>query len=79
MALFTNARSRQIAIVGANSEDDARLFASDADPFGHEWRDPMKFVCDTFNTEEDHVVGDVIFRSVPIELPASLKPKRQKK
>jgi hypothetical protein len=60
--------SRQTAVVAANSEEEARLFASDADPFRHAWRDPAKFNCEMMDTTDDHVVGDVVFRSEPVSL-----------
>lgn len=70
-------QSRQIAIVPAENEDDARLIATKADSMGRDWRDSRVFAADSFDTSERHVISDVIFRSTPV-LPAP-KPKRGKK
>jgi hypothetical protein len=69
-------KSRQIAIVSAETEGDARAIATTADPMGRNWRDNL-FVADSMDTSERHVIGDVIFRSTPVA-PAR-KPKRVKK
>jgi hypothetical protein len=39
--------SRQVAIVAADTEDEARQIASMHDAFGRNWRDPHFAVCDT--------------------------------
>jgi hypothetical protein len=70
-------KSRQIAIVSAENEDDARDFATTADPMGHNWRDALAFTADSIETSERHVIGDVIFRSTPV--PPAPKAKRTKK
>lgn len=66
-------RSIQTALVPADSEDDARRIATETDPLGHDWRDQTRFVADTIVTPESHVVGDIIFKSVPTgaKLPKS--------
>jgi hypothetical protein len=58
--------SRQAAIVAADTEDEARQIASIHDPFGRGWRDPRFAACDSLETSETHVFGDVIFRSEPL-------------
>jgi hypothetical protein len=70
-------KSRQIAIVAAETEDDARAIATTADPMGRNWRDIHLFPADMIETTERHVIGDVIFRSTPT--PPVPKPKRTKK
>jgi hypothetical protein len=70
-------KSRQIAIVSAETEQDARVIATTADPMGRDWRDPHAYAADSMNTSERHVIGDVIFRSTPATPPP--KPKRAKK
>ncbi len=57
-------RSRQIAIIAAQSEDEARAFAAAADPFGRDWLSERLFRCDVFEDMQTHVVGDVTFRSI---------------
>jgi hypothetical protein len=58
-------RSWQIALVPAETEEDARRMATMADPMGRDWRNTSSFVADSMDTPERHVVGDVIFRSTP--------------
>jgi hypothetical protein len=70
-------KSRQIAIVSAETEQDARAIATTADPMGRDWRDPHAYAADSMNTSERHLIGDVIFRSRPATPPP--KPKRSKK
>lgn len=70
-------KSRQIAIVSADTEDDARAIATTADPMGRNWRDTHLFTADSIETAERHVIGDVVFRSTPT--PPAPKPKRSKK
>jgi hypothetical protein len=60
--------SRQVAIVAADTEDEARQIASKHDAFGRDWRDPLFAACDSLETSETHVFGDVIFRSEPVAL-----------
>jgi hypothetical protein len=55
--------SRQVAIVAADTEEEARQIASMHDAFGRDWRDPRFAVCDAVDTPEAHVFGDVVFRS----------------
>jgi hypothetical protein len=69
-------RSRQVAIVPAESELQARQIAQTADPFGRDWLNPSLFVCDRTETPERHVIGDVIFKSVAA--PSIRNPKRAK-
>ncbi len=56
---------RQIALVAAETEQDARLLASVHDPFGRPWGDERKYTSDTTQSGELHVVGDVVFKSIP--------------
>jgi hypothetical protein len=58
--------SRQVAIVAADTEDEARQIASKHDAFGRDWRDPLFAACDSLETSATHVFGDVIFRSEPV-------------
>ncbi len=62
-------KSRQIAIVHADTEDDARAKLPTADPMGRDWRDPLLFTAESIETPERHVMGDVIFRSTPQQPP----------
>jgi hypothetical protein len=55
--------SRQVAIVAADTEEEARQIATMRDAFGRDWRDPRFAVCDALETSETHVLGDVVFRS----------------
>jgi hypothetical protein len=55
--------SRQIALVPAETEEIARAIATAADALGRDWRDERAFTTDSIETEERHVIGDVIFRS----------------
>jgi hypothetical protein len=58
--------SRQVAIVAADTEDEARRIASVHDVFQRDWWDPHFAVADAMETPETHVFGDVIFRSEPV-------------
>jgi hypothetical protein len=69
--------SRQIAIVAAISESDARTMAAKADPFRQDWLDEKRFACDARETDEDHVVGDVTFVSAPVTLSPQVKRKNR--
>jgi hypothetical protein len=60
--------SRQIAIVAADTEDEARQIAASNDPFGRNWRDPGYAVSESSQTAESHVFGDAIFRSEPVAI-----------
>lgn len=69
--------SRQVAIVAADTEDEARQIASVHDAFGRDWRDPHYAICESVETAESHVFGDVIFRCEPVAvegLRRSAKP-----
>lgn len=61
--------SRQIALVSAQTEQLARAIAKAADAFGRDWQDERAFIADSIETEERHVIGDVIFRSTPNAMP----------
>ena len=60
--------SRQIAIVAADTEEEARQIASMHDAFGRDWRDPRFAVCGALDTPEAHVFGDIFFRSEPVAI-----------
>ena len=44
--------SRQVAVVAADTEDEARQIASIHDVFGRNWRDPHFAVADVMETPE---------------------------
>jgi hypothetical protein len=58
--------SCQVAIVAADTEDEARQIASKHDAFGRDWRDPLFAACDSLETSATHVFGDAVFRSEPV-------------
>jgi uncharacterized protein (DUF1810 family) len=55
--------NRQMALVAADTEEEARRIATLSDPRGRDWRDTSLFVADSMETPERHVVGDLVFRS----------------
>jgi hypothetical protein len=57
--------NRQVVIVAADTEEEARQIAVTHDVFGRNWRDPQYASCEPMETTEAHVFGDVIFRSEP--------------
>lgn len=57
--------NRPMFLVPADTEDQARRIATIADPMGRDWRDTVRFAAESTETPERHVVGDVIFRSMP--------------
>jgi hypothetical protein len=67
--------SVQTALVPADNGDDARRIAAKTDPLGQDWQDPVRFVADSIFTSERHVIGDVVFKSVPV---SSKLPKYRK-
>jgi hypothetical protein len=70
--------SRQIAIVAADTEEEARHIASMHDAFGRDWRDPCFAVCEALDTPGAHVFGDVVFRSEPVATAVGKRaPKRR--
>lgn len=60
--------SRQVAIVAADTEDEARAIAAKHAVLGRDWRDPGYAVCEPMQTAELHVIGDVVFRSEPVTI-----------
>ncbi len=56
---------RQIALVAADTEDQARQLAAAYDPFGRDWTNVNLFAADAFDDANKHVVGDVILKSIP--------------
>jgi len=64
--LTSKTGGRYIAIVAADSHEQARRFAAESDPFGAEWENPEKYECVHTVDVEYHVVGDVVFQSMPL-------------
>ena len=64
--LVSKTGGRYVAIVAAESEEEARRFAAESDPFGAEWENPKKYECIHTLDVEHHVVGDVVFQSTPL-------------
>src|ERR1700743_3727655 len=70
--------SRQIAIVAADSEEEARQIASMHEAFARDWRDPSFAVCDALELSDIHVFGDIFFRFEPVAVEAGKQsPKRR--
>lgn len=65
--------NRQVAIVAAANETDARIMAKRADPFAQDWTDERLFASDARDTGEDHVIGDVTSTSSPVKPPVGKK------
>src|ERR1700733_10709062 len=70
--------SRQIAIVAADTEEEARQIASMHDAFGRDWQDPSFTVCDALETSDIHVFGDIFFRSEPVAVEAGKQPPKRR-
>jgi hypothetical protein len=70
--------SRQIAIVAADTEEEARQIASMHDAFGRDWRDPRFAVCDAMDTPEALVFGDVVFRSEPVAIAGGKRASKRR-
>ncbi len=70
--------SRQVAIVAAETEDQARRLACAFDPFGRDWKNASLFAADTFEDACAHVVGDVIFKSAPSPRPRASEEQERK-
>lgn len=66
----TSSIGRYIAIIAAEEEGQARRFAAYADPFGAEWENPKKYYCTVLTDPSLHVVGDVVFQTMPSNLPS---------
>jgi hypothetical protein len=62
--LYRLRAGRQIAVVAANTEDEARSLAATHDPLGRDWRKPEVAESEFEETAESHVFGDVVFTSV---------------
>ncbi len=73
------ARSRQVAIVAAESEAQARALATSHDPFGRDWRDEEVFACESERIAEPNIVGDVVFTSIPAARIRARKTPRSEK
>ncbi len=56
---------RQTALVATDTEEHARALASAHDPFGRYWMSEMQYSCDFIDSPETHVVGDIVFKSLP--------------
>lgn len=64
--LTSRTGGRYVAIVAAESHEQARRFAAESDPFGAEWENPDKYDCVHTLDVEYHLVGDVVFQSTPL-------------
>lgn len=64
---------RQMALVAAETEDQARHLASAYDPFGRDWKNVTLFFAESFDDVSTHVIGDVIFKSIPSPRPQASK------
>lgn len=64
-----DAQPDEIVEVGSESEVQARALAATHDPFGLNWMDEAIFVCKIEYTEELHVIGDVMLKSVSSATP----------
>lgn len=62
---------RHIATIAADTEDEARYLASLHDPFRRDWKNRGFASADAQHSDDDHLFGDVTFRSEPppAELP----------
>lgn len=69
---------RQVALVAAETEDQARQLASAYDPFGRDWKNINLFSADSFDDTVTHVIGDVIFKSIPSPRPQVSKTRKVK-
>jgi hypothetical protein len=63
--LTSKTGGRYVALVAADTHEQARRFAAEADPFDADWEDPEKFECVHTIDPKDHVLGDVVFQSIP--------------
>ncbi|MEH2508912.1 hypothetical protein V1291_000266 [Nitrobacteraceae bacterium AZCC 1564] len=70
---------RQVALVAAETEDQARQLAYAYDPFGRDWKNVDLFSSDSFDDTDTHVIGDVIFKSTPSPRPQKQKGKTEAK
>jgi hypothetical protein len=70
--------SRQAAIVAADTENETRQIAFSHDVFGRDWRDPHDAFCESMETTETHVFGDVFFRSEPMTVEGRKRVARQR-
>ena len=70
--------NRQLAIVAADTEDEARQIAFQHDVFGRDWRDPHFAVAENMETSGTHVFGDVILRSEPVAVEGRKRVSRRR-
>jgi hypothetical protein len=63
--------ARFIAVVAADTEDEARALAAGCDHFGGDWRNPAFASAEVEETAEAHVIGDVAISSVSTGLKPS--------
>jgi hypothetical protein len=63
----------QVAIIAADTEDEARQIALKQDVFGRDWRDPQFAIAEDTETSETHVFGTraVLFRFQPMNISLS--------
>jgi hypothetical protein len=59
--LFRLTSSRFVAVIAADSEEEARELATRQDVFGGNWRDAAFSSAEFEDTSEVHVFGDVTF------------------
>jgi hypothetical protein len=57
--LFRLKAARFLAVVAADTEDEARTLAASHDPLGGDWRNPEFASSEFEDTNEAHVFGDV--------------------
>lgn len=62
-----------VALVAAETEMQARLFAYESDPFETDWQNTHEFVCEESGEQSTQMPGDVVFCSEPT-LSGQLRP-----
>jgi hypothetical protein len=74
--LYRLRSARFVALVAADTEEEAREMAARQDMFGGNWRDPAVATAEFEDTGESHVFGDVTIAaaSPPPRQPRQRKP-----
>lgn len=72
--LYRLRAARFLAIVAADSEDEARTLAAGHDALGGDWRNPGFASAEFEDTGQAHIVGDVVISA--IAPPPVARPKR---
>lgn len=62
--LYRLRAERFVAVVAADTEEEARALAAAYDLLGGDWRDPAFASAEVEETTESHVFGDVMISSV---------------